>query len=316
MVGKFPWALLFMPNDHFDPGLLKSGCYNKSFEHGIFFCLLVNIMSYWNRSAGASGLPANTQGPLMQGRFVLKLLPYDTHYPKSDSSGFSERFDLNGGLWVNKMVSMGEWRGHVQAYLKYKNGQNPHPLSIQQGAQLHQPFGAPPADLFGDPPDFTQDLTWLPMLRAGMWLHTDEIQDLLTGKADIMLQTGVWSWSHQQGRSRWTPLSEHVLTINQRANDLLLISASEELLGHILNEIFLQGHVWISGSLVSKSEYQAFIDSLDSHYGDDTLQAVKNRLLKWVSRPSFVKEPLWQAHLCFVLMTILNVLIYSVLQES
>jgi len=236
----------------------------------------------------------------MQGRFTLDVI--------RDSDHFNDMlYDLSGGLWANYMNSrdltlMRDWRGEVSVEIKYRNGrEQDHSRPSTEGGW--HTSGVPQV---GDSPHST-NLTWLPMRSTVLYLEPRDIKSLLTGEAVIVLQTGLWGWIHQgqDFSSHWTPLSEHVLTLsNQYYNnyDQLVIRASRDILQMIISELKSFGHVWIGQEDVTKSEFDAFWTSLFSQHGNDTPQARRASVLALVSRPSFVDEPEWQAHLCLAIL--------------
>jgi len=220
------------------------------------------------------------------------------HYPD-----FGIGVDVRGGLWVNRMVSISGWKGEIRAFLKYKNGQEPHRLRTWQNIWDGVMSSAPSGALFGDRPGFTQGLTWLPMINAHLILRPHDIQDLLTGKADIMLQTGLSSrYITFDGVPNWTSFSDHDLTTNNQCNpNQLVIKASKEIPQKLISLLKSFGGVWIEHDRVTKSEFDAFWKNLFLQYGNDSPQAQRASVLAWVSRPSFVNEPQWQACLCLAI---------------
>jgi len=235
----------------------------------------------------------------MQGRFTL-----EANVDKSFGDWNNPLMVLSGGFWVNinHIAFMGKWKGEVTVFLKFKNDQNMHHLHVINEMDAARTLSsAPSGALFGDHPDSTQDLTWLPIFKAYLRPGNHLIHNLLTGKADFVLATGSWIPIGYDKLS-WETLSEHTLSFSQRSNDQLVIKGSINIPQIIIRELQSFGHVWIGQKIVTKSEFDAFGTSLFSQHGNDTPQAKRASVLAWVSRPSFVNEPEWQAFLCLAIL--------------
>jgi len=235
----------------------------------------------------------------VQGRFTLEvnINAYDNE--------MGHNFDISGGFWVNTNIlsSFSGWNGDVHVFLKYKNDHMSWPrrvhTSVANGQITYS--SAPSRVLFGDGPEFTQGRTWLPMIHTRLWLQEIEILDILTGKADIILEAERWV-GRINGGNAWSILFHQALTINRPSDAQLVITASKDIPQMIISELKYWGHVWIGHDDITKNEFDAFWTSLFSQHGNDTPQAKRASVLAWVSRPSFVDEPRWQAFLCLVIL--------------
>jgi len=268
-------------------------------------------MSFGIQIAGPNRPLANNRWSNTLGRFTVDIEGESFYNEEFHTSGHYPDFWIGvvvrGGLWVNSTVSMGGWKGEIRAYLEYKNGFL-NELVTFQNPWHGETSSAPSGALFGDRPGFDQGLTWLPMIDAHLILKPHNIQDLLTGKADILLETGLRAgWDSFHGISNWTSFSLHELTTNNQCNPTqFVIKASKDIPQKIISLLKSVGGVMIDlgdhhHDTVTKSEFDAFWKNLFLQYGNDTPQAQRASVLAWVSRPSFVNEPQWQAVLCFAI---------------
>jgi len=255
-------------------------------------------MSFWNEDDRSNHYSA------VQGRFTLEV--------NIDGTFDTVVFVLGGGFWVNTdyLSMMGGWRGDIKAYLKYKNDDEPYQI-FSTGVGSERTYSSVPSHaLFGDGPEFTRGRTWLPMTHTRLWLESIHMQDILSGKADIMLEPGNWdlrgfgqdymlSWY-------WSSLYQQKVTINRPSDAQLVITASKDILQPIISNFKSRGHAMIGLDLVFKPDFDSFWTSIFSQYGNDSAQAKLNSVLAWVSRPSFVHEPHWQSFLCLVILASVN----------
>jgi hypothetical protein len=162
----------------------------------------------------------------------------------------------------------------------------------------------------GNSPSLT-DMTWFPRPPTKVHLEPKDVRGLLTGEADIVLQTGEWKMYNQQGSQffwHWIPYTQHILNLKNQPNsrDQLVIKASPDITQRVENLIMIHGHVWLGQYFVSRSEYDAFMFRVFSQHGSHTPQATRASVLAWASRPSSDNEPMWQAHLLFTMLASLN----------